>query len=279
MGGRVLQGKELSYNNLLDLDAAWRAADAFEMPAVTIVKHLSPCGMATGSSVAAAFPAALMADPVSAFGGVVAANRVVDAAFVDELAAADLFVEAVIAPAFTADALAWFSAHKKSCRLVALDDHASTPDRLEWRSVRGGMLAQTRDVGDPESAKWTIVSKRPPTPTETAALRFAWLAVQHVKSNAIVFCTDSATVGIGGGQPSRVDAVRMAAAKAGDRARGAVMASDAFFPFADGLEVAAETGITAVIEPGGSVRDEDVIAAADRLGLALVFTGTRHFRH
>jgi phosphoribosylaminoimidazolecarboxamide formyltransferase/IMP cyclohydrolase len=279
LGGRLLGGKELSYNNLLDLDAALHAAEAFEEPAVVIVKHLSPCGLAVGPSISAALPRALASDPVSAFGGVIAANRAVGADFTDELAAADLFVEAIIAPAFTADAQAWLAAHKKNCRLVALEGRIPAAGGVDWRSVRGGWLAQTRDMGDPESAVWSVVSRRQPSPAEATALRFAWLAVQHVKSNAIVFASDTATVGIGGGQPSRVDAVKMAAAKAGERAVGAVMASDAFFPFADGLEVAAAAGVTAVIEPGGSVRDEDVIAAADRLGLALVFTGARHFRH
>ena len=277
LGGRLLGGKALSYNNLLDLDAAWRAAESFAAPAVVIVKHLSPCGLAVAASVAAAFPAALASDPLSAFGGVIAANRPVEAAFVAALAAADLFVEAIIAPAFSVEAVAWFAAHKKNCRLVEVDQRDGVT--LELRAVRGGLLAQTRDDGDPPGATWHIVGRRPPTGEETAALRFAWLACQHVKSNAIVLARGEATVGIGGGLPSRVDAVRLAVAKAGDRARGAVLASDAFFPFADGLEEAAAAGVTAVVEPGGSVRDDEVIAAADRLGVALVFTGARHFRH
>jgi phosphoribosylaminoimidazolecarboxamide formyltransferase/IMP cyclohydrolase len=283
LGGRLVGGKELSYNNLLDLDAAWRAAEAFAAPAVVIVKHLSPCGLAVAGSVAAALPAALASDPLSAFGGVIAANRPVDDAFVAALAAAELFVEAIIAPAFSAAAAAWLAAHKKNCRLVAVG--AGGGPALELRAVRGGLLAQTRDDGDPPGASWRIVGRRAPTEEEMTALRFAWLAAQHVKSNAIVLArpTDTlgavATVGIGGGLPSRVDAVRLAVAKAGERARGAVLASDAFFPFADGLAAAAEAGVTAVVEPGGSVRDDEVIAAADRLGVALVFTGVRHFRH
>ncbi len=280
LGGTLLQGKELSYNNLLDLDAAWRAAEAIAGPAVVIVKHLSPCGMATAGSVAAAFPAALTSDPVSAFGGVIAVNRSVDETFVAALADADLFVEAVIAPAFTDEAVAWFAAKKKNCRLVelgALDsDHQST---VEWRTIRGGFVAQERDMGDPDTATWTVVTARPPTAAEDQALRFGWLASQHVKSNAIVLASENATVGIGGGLPSRVDAVKLAAEKAGTHAQGAVMASDAFFPFPDGLEAAAAAGVTAVVQPGGSVRDDDVIAAADRLGLAMIFTGARHFRH
>ena len=284
LGGRLGGGKELSYNNLLDLDAAWGAASSFTAPAVVIVKHLSPCGVAVAQSIGAAFPAALASDPVSAFGGVVAANRPVDEAFVAALAAADLFVEAIIAPAFSDAAVAWLAAHKKNCRLVALGDDAGD-SAVELRAVRGGLLLQTRDTGDPPGVTWRSVSRRPPTAAEADALGFAWTAAQHVKSNAIVLAHlpdatgATATVGIGGGLPSRVDAVRLAVAKAGERARGAVLASDAFFPFADGLAVAAAAGVTAVVEPGGSVRDDEVIAAADRLGVALVFTGVRHFRH
>jgi phosphoribosylaminoimidazolecarboxamide formyltransferase/IMP cyclohydrolase len=283
LGGRLVGGKELSYNNLLDLDAAWRAAESFTAPAVVIVKHLSPCGLAVADSVGAAFPAALASDPVSAFGGVIAANRLVDDAFVAALAAAELFVEAVVAPTFSASAVAWFAAHKKNCRLLELGEGGGPA--LELRAVRGGLLAQTRDDGDPPGAAWRVAGRRAPADEEMAALRFAWLAAQHVKSNAIVLARSAgapgavATVGIGGGLPSRVDAVRLAVAKAGERAQGAVLASDAFFPFADGLEAAAEAGVTAVVEPGGSVRDEEVIATADRLGVALVFTGVRHFRH
>ena len=280
LGGRLLQGKELSYNNLLDLDAAWRAAESLLRPAVVIVKHLSPCGLAIGATAAAAFPAALASDPGSAFGGVIAVNRPVDAAFVAQPALADLFVEAVIAPTFSAEAVDWFAARKKNCRLVALGQSiADAPPLVEWRAIRGGLLAQTRDAGDPPAAGWRVVSRRAPSAGEEAALRLAWIAVQHVKSNAIVLAHETATVGIGGGLPSRVDAVRLAAAKAGERARGAALASDAFFPFADGIEAAAAAGVTAVVEPGGSVRDDEVIAAADRLGLALVFTAARHFRH
>lgn len=279
LGGRLLQGKELSYNNLLDLDAAWRAAAAFDQPAVAIVKHLSPCGIAVGPTIAGAFPQALASDPVSAFGGVVAINRIVDEAFISVLEAANLFIEAVIAPDFAPAAGEWFAAKKKNCRLVALGQPAGEEKLVELRSIRGGIIAQTRDNGDPAGGEWRVVSRRSPTPEESEALRFAWIAAQHVKSNAIVLATSSATVGIGGGLPSRVDAVKLAALKAGERAMGAVMASDAFFPFADGIEAAAAAGVTAVVEPGGSVRDDEVIAAADRLDLVLIFTGTRHFRH
>jgi phosphoribosylaminoimidazolecarboxamide formyltransferase / IMP cyclohydrolase len=277
LGGRLRQGKPLSYNNLLDLDAAWRAAESFNQPAVVIVKHLSPCGLAVSDNMAAAFQLALASDPVSAFGGVIAANRPIGDEFVAALDEAGLFVEAIVAPSFSPDAAAWFAAKKKNCRLVALPDPA--PAGLELRAIRAGFLAQQPDQGDPAGAKWEQVSQRPPLPEEEMALRFAWTAVQHVRSNAIVFAKGMATVGIGGGLTSRVDAVKLAAEKAGERAQGAVMASDAFFPFADGLEAAAAAGVTAVVQPGGSVRDEEVIAAADRLQMAMIFTGARHFRH
>ena len=280
LGGRLIGGKELSYNNLLDLDAAWRAAESFLRPAVVIVKHLSPCGLAIGDSAAAAFAPALASDPLSAFGGVIAVNRPVEEAFIAAPGLADLFVEAIIAPVFSDSAVAWLATHKKNCRLVALGESVyDSGPALEWRTIRGGAVAQARDQGDPPAAQWRVVSRRAPTGREVAALHFAWLACQHVKSNAIVLAHETATVGIGGGLPSRVDAVRLAVSKAGVRANGAVLASDAFFPFADGVEAAAAAGVTAVVEPGGSVRDDEVIAAADRLGLALVFTGARHFRH
>jgi phosphoribosylaminoimidazolecarboxamide formyltransferase/IMP cyclohydrolase len=284
LGGELLQGKPLSYNNLLDLDAAWRAAEAFAQPTVVIVKHLSPCGIASDPmTLAQAFAPALASDPVSAFGGVIAANRPVDEAFAGAVAEANLFVEAIVAPAFSPEAQTWFAEHKKNCRLLALPgvDLAADEEgpRYDVRAVRDGYLIQEQDRGDPPGTEWQVVSKREPTTAEMEALQFAWKAVPHVKSNAILFARGTATVGIGGGLPSRVDAVHLAAAKAGDQAQGAVMASDAFFPFPDGVEAAAAAGVTAVIQPGGSVRDEEVIAAADRLGLAMVFTGTRHFRH
>lgn len=284
LGGALLQGKPLSYNNLLDLDAAWRAAVSFDDPTVVIVKHLSPCGIASHPmTLAHAFAPALASDPVSAFGGVIAANRPVDEPFAAALEAADLFVEAIVATDFSAAARDWFKAHKQNCRLVKMSSvelaRAGAESHLELRSIRGGYLVQQQDQGDPAGAAWEVVSARAPSDGEWQALQFAWRAVPHVRSNAIVFARESATVGIGGGLPSRVDAVRLAAVKAGEAAQGAVMASDAFFPFPDGIEEAASAGVTAVIEPGGSIRDDQVIAAADRLGLALVFTGMRHFRH
>ncbi len=273
----LLQGKPLSYNNLLDLDAAWAAAASFAEPAVAIVKHLSPCGIAVDETVAAAFAPALASDPVSAFGGVIGVNRPVDMDFVMALAEVNLFVEAVAAPGFSAAAQEWFAARKKSCRLLSLPD--APPERWSVRSVQGGFLVQEVDYGDPPTATWQTATQRQPTELEWQALRFAWQACRHVKSNAIVFAHQKATVGIGGGLPSRVDAVRLAITKAGDNARGAVMASDAFFPFADGIMAAADAGITAIIQPGGSVRDDEVIAAADQRRLAMVFTGARHFKH
>ncbi|MCX7775093.1 MAG: bifunctional phosphoribosylaminoimidazolecarboxamide formyltransferase/IMP cyclohydrolase [Spirochaetaceae bacterium] len=276
LGGRVLGGKELSYNNLLDLDTAWRAVLAFQQPAAVIVKHLSPCGIAVAESPAAAFQAALACDPVSAFGGIVALNRTVDESTAEELRG--LFLECVAAPTFSDAALNLLSA-RKNLRLVEGDPELYTKLPWELRSAAGGILVQTRDAGDPAGTEWRVASTRAPTAAEMEALRFAWHAVQHVKSNAIVLARGTATVGIGGGQTNRVDAVRQACARAGDRARGAVMASDAFFPFPDGIEAAAEAGVTAVVHPGGSVRDAEVLEAANRLGMAVVLTGIRHFRH
>ncbi len=274
LGGTLLQGKALSYNNMLDLDAAWHAAQSFTEPGVVIVKHLSPCGIAIGDSLATAFPPALASDPVSAFGGVIAVNREFDAAMADALG--DLFIEAIAAPAFSQEAQE-ILAGRKNCRLLEIKNPVAA--ELEFRAIAGGVLVQERDAGDPEGAEWRVVTERQPTAEEMATLKFAWKACQHVKSNSIVFAAGTATVGIGGGLPSRVDAVKLAAAKAGEQAKGAGMASDAFFPFPDGIETAAEAGVTAVVEPGGSVRDEEVIAAANKLGLAMVFTGARHFRH
>ncbi|HEX9012440.1 MAG TPA: bifunctional phosphoribosylaminoimidazolecarboxamide formyltransferase/IMP cyclohydrolase [Anaerolineaceae bacterium] len=275
LGGRVLQGKELSYNNLLDLDAAWRAAVSFEETTVCIVKHLSPCGIACAGSLAEAYRAALASDPVSAYGGVVALNRPVDAETAGEIAG--LFVECIIAPGFEEGALAAL-ARKKNCRLVQMPGLQIEPG-FEVRSVVRGVLKQAVDRGDPAGTAWRVVSAREPGVEEWQSLRFAWRACQHVKSNAIVLACGQATVGIGGGQPNRVDSVRIAVERAGERARGSVMASDAFFPFPDSIEAAAAAGVTAVVHPGGSIRDAEVAAAADRFGMALVVTGVRHFRH
>jgi len=275
LGGRVLQGKELSYNNLLDLDAAWRAAVSFEKTSVAIVKHLSPCGIASADTLEMAYQAALASDPVSAYGSVLASNRKVDAA--TARAMTGLFIECIIAPGFEAEAQK-ILAVKKNLRLVDMPDLKIEPE-FELRSITRGVLKQSVDFGDPPDTAWKVVSERQPTPEEWQALRFAWKACQHVKSNAIVFARGEATVGIGGGQPNRVDCVRIAAERAGDRARGAVMASDAFFPFPDSVELAAKAGVTAVVHPGGSIRDAESIAMVNSCGMAMLTTGIRHFRH
>ena len=275
LGGKVLQGKELSYNNLLDLDAAWKAVVRFDRPTICIVKHLSPCGIASTDGLRQAYELALASDPISAFGGIIAANRPLDLDTAQALH--DLFVECIIAPGFQPDALQVL-ARKKNCRLVEMPGLKIEPD-FEIRSINRGILKQTIDAGDPEKTEWKVVSDRQPTEEEWRSLKFAWKACQPVKSNAIVFVKGEATVGIGSGQPNRVDSVRIAASKAGDKAKGAVMASDAFFPFPDSITVAANAGITAIIHPGGSVRDQESIDEANRAGLAMVVTGFRHFRH
>jgi phosphoribosylaminoimidazolecarboxamide formyltransferase/IMP cyclohydrolase len=272
-GARQLQGKELSYNNLVDLDAAWQLAREFERPCAVIVKHTNPCGCAEQETQLAAYRKALDCDPVSAFGGVLAFNRPLDAE--TAAAVAELFVEAIAAPAYAPDAFARLGS-KKNLRLVEVKD---APPGLYVKSISGGFLAQTEDSLTLDRAQLKVVTERSPTPQEMAALEFSWRVVKHVKSNAIVFAVEGQTVGVGAGQMSRVDSVKIAAAKAVLPLKGTVVASDAFFPFPDGVEEAAKHGATAVIQPGGSVRDPDVIATANRLGLAMVFTGLRHFRH
>ncbi|MCE7873351.1 bifunctional phosphoribosylaminoimidazolecarboxamide formyltransferase/IMP cyclohydrolase PurH [bacterium CPR1] len=270
LGGELLSGKELSYNNLLDLDAAWRAVEGFSEPCACLIKHLSPCGMATAVTLGEAVRLARACDPVSAFGGILAVNRPLDVEAVAELQ--ELFLEAIAAPAFPV-ALE----KRKNCRLLAMGAVEDPPG--DYRSVRGGLLWQERDPGDPAETVWQTVSQRPPSSQEQVDLAFAWRVCEHVKSNAIVLVKGQATVGIGGGQPNRVDCVRIAVQRAGERSVGSVLASDAFFPFPDSVEVAAAAGVTAVIHPGGSVRDAEVLETCDRLGLAVVLTGVRHFRH
>jgi phosphoribosylaminoimidazolecarboxamide formyltransferase/IMP cyclohydrolase len=270
---RQLQGKELSYNNLVDLDACWALAEEFPETAVAIIKHTNPCGAATGATVLEAYEKALASDPVSAFGSVIGINREVDAE--SAIVIAKLFVEAIAAPSFTPEALAIFAA-KKNLRLVEVH---SAPPKPTVKQVSGGLLVQDADTGHVTEADLKIVTQRPPTPEEMASLLFAWRISKHVKSNAIVYAKDGQTIGVGAGQMSRVDAARFGAMKAVLPLAGCVAASDAFFPFPDGLETVVEAGATAVIQPGGSVKDPDVIAAADRLGIAMVFTGIRHFRH
>ncbi len=276
LGGHVLGGKKLSYNNILDLDAAWRTLGSFSEPTATIIKHLTPTGIASAPTIDAAFPLALASDPVSAFGGVIAVNRTVDDAFVTALGS--LFVEAIAAPSFTHSAQENLNNNRKNCRLIEMPQ-AYDRTELDVRSVYRGLLVQSPDTGDPENTALKTVTERVPTQEELETLHFAWKAIRHIKSNAIVLAIQGATVGIGGGLPSRVDATQLAVAKAGERARGAVLASDAFFPFADGIEAAIAAGITAIIQPGGSIRDSEVIEAANHANVAMVFTGTRHFRH
>ena len=283
---RQLQGKELSFNNLLDGSSALEALKEHALgpegpAAAVIVKHTNPCGAARAATVFDAYRMARDADPVSAFGGIVALSHPVDAA--TGAALAETFLEAVIAPGFERGALDALKG-KKSLRLLevpllAEGRDAWTPEPRELRSVPGGLLLQSRDLADADPRGWKVVTRRAPTPEELEALAFAWSVVKHVKSNAIVLARKDVTVGIGMGQTNRVDSVRIAAQRAGEKARGAALGSDAFFPFPDGVEEAARAGVTAVAQPGGSVRDDEVIAAADRLGLAMVFTGVRHFRH
>ena len=270
---RQLQGKELSYNNLVDLDACWALVEEFPETAVAIIKHTNPCGAATGSSVLEAYEKALAADPASAFGGVIGINRAVDAAAAASIA--KLFVEAIAAPSFTPEALAIFAA-KKNLRLVEVHSASASPT---VKQVSGGLLVQDADTAQITESDLKIVTQRPPTPEETASLLFAWRICKHVKSNAIVYAKDGQTIGVGAGQMSRVDAAKFGAMKAVLPLAGCVAASDAYFPFPDGLETAVAAGATAVIQPGGSVNDPKVIAAADHLGIAMVFTGIRHFRH
>ncbi|HVI91494.1 MAG TPA: bifunctional phosphoribosylaminoimidazolecarboxamide formyltransferase/IMP cyclohydrolase [Dongiaceae bacterium] len=284
---RQLQGKELSYNNLNDTDAAFEAVAEFATPAVAIIKHANPCGVATGSDLAGAYRRAFACDTVSAFGGIIAVNRELDAATAELIS--QVFSEVIIAPKVSAEAQAVL-AKKKNLRVLetgGLPDPAAPG--IIFKSLAGGFLAQSRDNGRVDPAALKVVTKRTPTETELADLIFAMRVAKHVKSNAIVYAKGGATVGIGAGQMSRVDSSRIAAWKAAEAAKtagdaqswakGAVVASDAFFPFADGLLAAAEAGATAVIQPGGSMRDDEVIAAADQAGLAMVFTGLRHFRH
>ncbi len=269
-----LHGKELSYNNLVDLDAAWQLIQEFDGPAAAIIKHTNPCGCAEGPNLADAYRKALQADPVSAFGGVLAFNRALDKETAAEVS--KLFVEAIAAPEFSSEALAVLST-KKNVRILRVKP--SEKSELVIRSISGGLLAQTADTGHLDISAVQVKSSRPPTAEEMEALLFGWKVCKHVKSNAIVYARAGQTVSVGAGQMSRVDSVKVGAMKAILPLAGTVIASDAFFPFPDGIEEAAKHGITAVIQPGGSVRDEEVIAAANLLNLAMVFTGVRHFRH
>jgi phosphoribosylaminoimidazolecarboxamide formyltransferase/IMP cyclohydrolase len=280
-----LHGIDLSYVNVMDADAAWNAACDFEGPAVAIVKHTNPCGLATDEDVVEAYRRALAGDPISAFGGIVAVNRPVDGALAQEIresrhptSGQRLFLEIVIAPEFTEEALELLR-KSRNLRILQASPVSPKADDLEVRQISGGLLIQTPDLYPDNELDLRVVTKRVPTEKEMADLRFAWKAVKHVKSNSIVLCKDNALVGMGAGQPNRVTSVHLALRTAGERSQGSVMASDAFFPFPDGVELAADGGVTAVIEPGGSIRDEEVIAAADGRDMTMVFTGKRHFRH
>jgi phosphoribosylaminoimidazolecarboxamide formyltransferase / IMP cyclohydrolase len=270
---RQLQGKELSYNNIVDLQAAWDLAQDFDEVTCAIIKHTNPAGAATATSLREAYVRALETDPVSAYGGVIGVNRIVDGATAEEMA--KLFVEAIAAPGFDQDAQTRFAA-KKNLRLVEVKPMQS---KYALKAVSGGMLVQDPDVRPLAGNELKVVSKRQPTEAERRALLFAWKVCKHVKSNAIVYAREGQTVGVGAGQMSRVDSCKIGAMKAILPLQGTVAASDAFFPFPDGVEEIAKAGATAVIQPGGSVRDQEVIDAADRLGLAMVLTGIRHFRH
>jgi phosphoribosylaminoimidazolecarboxamide formyltransferase/IMP cyclohydrolase len=278
---RQLQGKELSYNNIADSDAAWECVKSFDGAACVIVKHANPCGVAIGTSTLDAYRRAFSTDPVSAFGGIIAFNRAVDAATLEAVAAQ--FVEVLIAPGYTEDALA-VVAQKKNVRVleIPLPPAGAATGQLDFKRVGGGLLVQTGDSRNVASSELRVVTKRAPTPSQLADLMFAWRVAKFVKSNAIVYCGGGMTLGVGAGQMSRVDSTRIAASKAANAKldlAGSVVASDAFFPFRDGLDVVADQGAAAVIQPGGSVRDDEVIAAADERDIAMVFTGIRHFRH
>jgi phosphoribosylaminoimidazolecarboxamide formyltransferase/IMP cyclohydrolase len=273
-GAEQVHGKELSYNNLVDLDAAWQLVQEFSGPAAAIIKHTNPCGCAEQPVLADAYRKALEADPISAFGGVLAFNRELDEETASEVV--KILVEAIAAPSFSKAALAVLTA-KKNLRLVKVQP--LTQPELVIKSITGGLLAQTADAHVLLESELQVKTKRPPTAEEMRALLFAWKICKHVKSNAIVFARAGQSVSVGAGQMSRVDSAKVAVMKAVLPLQGTVVASDAFFPFPDGLEEAAKHGITAAIQPGGSVKDGDVIATADRLNLAMVFTGVRHFRH
>ncbi len=271
-----LHGKELSFNNLVDLEAAYAVAADFPQPAAAIIKHTNPCGTGMGETLADAYRKAHSADPVSAFGGIVGLNREVDAETASELSA--IFLEAVIAPSYTKEALDILS-QKKNIRLLAAPLPKQGHKEWDIKKVSGGLLLQEKDTQDLVESELKVVSKRQPTEDEWKQLRFAWTVVKHVKSNAIVVAADDKTLGVGAGQMNRVGSAAIALEQAGEAAKGAVLSSDAFFPFRDTIDTAAKAGITAIIQPGGSVRDEESIQAADEHGIAMVFTGMRHFKH
>lgn len=276
-----LHGKELSYNNILDLDSALNLVREFAEPTAVVVKHNNPCGAASADSLALAFQRAWDGDPLSAFGGILAFNRTVDADTASVLMdpKAKRFIECIIAPDYDENALDALKKWKENVRLLKTGPWSGPASGLDYRRVDGGLLVQTRDIGADKPEEWKAVTQRKPTDAELRSLRFAWFVCKHVKSNAIVLASDTQIVGVGAGQMSRVVSVEIAARKAGERARGSVLASDAFFPFPDNVELAAAAGVTAIVQPGGSVKDSESIAACDKHGIAMLFTGVRHFRH
>jgi phosphoribosylaminoimidazolecarboxamide formyltransferase/IMP cyclohydrolase len=277
-GWTQLQGKELSYNNIADADAAWECVKTFDAPACVIVKHANPCGAAVGAGPGEAYAKALQTDPTSAFGGIIAFNRPLDGATAAHVA--KQFVEVLIAPGISTEARAVFAA-KQNVRLLELPISTAT-NALDFKRVGGGLLLQTQDARNVAPAELRVVTKLAPTAQQLEDLMFAWKVAKFVKSNAIVFCGGGMTLGVGAGQMSRIDSARIAsikAANAGLVLQGSAVASDAFFPFRDGLDVVCDVGAACVVQPGGSMRDDEVIAAADERGIAMVFTGTRHFRH
>lgn len=278
-----LNGKELSYNNLLDLDASLSIVREFSEPAAAVLKHNNPCGCAIGGSLADAFQKAYAGDPVSAFGSIISFNRELDVATADLLCEPGRFVEAIICPGYSEEAFEALTTRpkwKKNVRLLRLPEMNESGARIqEFRRVSGGLLVQDRDDQPDPETDWKVVTERQPTDAELRDLNFGWLVCKHVKSNAIVYAADGMAVGVGAGQMSRLDSAEIAAKKSGERSKGGIVASDAFFPFRDGIDEAAKAGITAAIQPGGSVKDEEVIAAANEHGMAMIFTSRRHFKH
>jgi phosphoribosylaminoimidazolecarboxamide formyltransferase/IMP cyclohydrolase len=282
VSARKLNGKDLSYNNLLDLDAALAIARSLPDVGVSVIKHSNPCGAASADNLAQATRKAMAGDPLSAFGSVLGMNRPVDAATAEILSEPGLFIEAIAAPAFDADAIEILTTKpkwKKNVRLMQVGQLANNRPKWQMRSIEGGILVQNTDIIADNEDEWKVVTDVQPTDEQLAELRFAWAVCRHVKSNAIVLCRDRSLVGAGAGQMSRVDSVQISIRKAGDRVTGSVLASDAFFPFPDSIETAAKAGVVAIIEPGGSRRDDEVIAACNEHGLPMIFTGRRHFKH
>jgi len=279
---RQLNGKELSYNNLLDLDSALSIARSFTKPAAVVIKHNNPCGAATAPTLAAAVQKALDGDPVSAFGSVLGFNRTVDVATAEVLSAPGLFIEAIVAPDFEAAAVGVLTTKpkwKKNVRLMQVGRLDTPASSRHYRCMEGGLLVQEADVAPDIESEWTVVTQTAPPESLMADIRFGWTIVRQVKSNAIVLCRDEALCGVGAGQMSRVDSVEIAIRKAGERGRGSILASDAFFPFPDSIHQAADAGVAALIQPGGSIRDEEVIAACNQRDMPMIFTGRRHFKH